>query len=173
MEEDNFNNQSNQEDLKELNITNAWHKNIFDSIIELQKLEKICRDGAVDLITYLQTPQTNISLIQFQSIKQMVTEINILLTNSGEKLTKKLLLKSKLSLWKTKNKIYFGKEKIIKTTSNINHIKLFTLTGEYYQILEDLCNIKEQVIVELTPTLFGVEGKKHNQLNKSKSIIIR
>jgi len=165
---------SEEYNLREINITDAWHKNIFMSLVNLQELEKICRDGARNITEYLEVNPFRIPEIQLQHLKMMITETNILLMNVNQKLENKIVLNLKkvLKLIKKnvyikRNIIYYKKTQESLWAKKIDHVYL---TSNYYYYLEKLCEIREEIVLKLTPTLFGVEEENMNKIKKGEII---
>lgn len=158
--------------LQEVNITSLWNKNLFESLQRLQDFERICRDGAVSIVEYLNITPQRMPEIQFQYLKMMVTEIGILLGNARARITKGFFLKAKVQLKQIKNIVDLDPQRIfIPSVNQQNHTTTFYLSEEFYTFLTLLTQIREGIVTELGDILYGkgevkVEGMDKTQLLK-------
>ena len=163
-----------EEDKKfqEVNIIGLWNQNIYDSIQKLQDFERICRDGAVSIMEYLNVAPQRKSEIQFQYLRMIVSETGILLGNARARIDKTFFLKSKIQLRKIKNVIDYEPDKLIHSTHNQqSHTSEHYLTEEFYEYLYKTTLIREGIIHELQDILFGVKEGKMTGMEKTQEVI--
>ena len=159
-------------ELQDVNITSIWHKNLYDSLTKLQDLERICRDGCVSITEYLQLPASRIPEMQFQHLKMMVTEMNILINNVQIKLSKEFIIASNVKLTDMKSVIDTSPHSIFIPTINqqLNQTT-FSLSHSYWLMLNDLTDIRTQIIRELADVLYGKGEEKSVAMNKSTTLV--
>jgi len=158
--------------LQEVNITSLWNKNLYTSLERLQDFERICRDGAVSIVEYLNISPQRMPELQFQYLKMIVTEVSILLGNARARITKAFFLKAKIQLKQIKNVVDFNPQRIyIPSHNQQNHQTSYYLSEEFYDFLALLTQIREGIVTELGDILYGkgevkVEGMDKTQLLK-------
>ncbi len=72
----------------QINVTELWHKYLFGSLMKIQDYERMARDGSVSIEQSFQVHPNDVPKIQFDFLKQMTTEMDILLSNTSIKLDK-------------------------------------------------------------------------------------
>jgi len=163
-----------EEDKKfqEVNIIGLWNQNIYDSIQKLQDFERICRDGAVSIMEYLNIAPQRKAEIQYQYLRMIVSETGILLGNARARIDKTFFLKSKIQLRKIKNVIDLEPEKLVHSTHNQqSHSSEHYLTEDFYSYLYNLTLIREGIINELQDILFGVKEGKMTGMEKTQEVL--
>jgi len=158
--------------LQEVNITDLWNKNLFESIQKLQDFERICRDGAVSITEYLQLSPQRIPEIQYQYLRMMVSEMGILLGNARARLTKEFHLRTKLQLKKMKQTLDLNSSSIFLSSYNQqSNVTQHYLSEDYYTYLQLISTMREGIISELRDILFGVGNEKAEGMEKNKGVL--
>jgi len=159
-------------ELQEVNITDLWNKNLFESIQKLQDFERICRDGAVSIVEYLQIPPERMTNIQFQYLRMMVSEMGILLANARARLGREFYIRSRLQLKQIKEKLDLDSGDIFVSSYNQqNHTTQFYLSELYYKYLHLVTTMREGIITELQDILFGIGNKKAEGMEKMTEVL--
>ena len=156
--------------LQEVNITSLWNKNLFESLQRLQDFERICRDGGVSIMEYLNLDPKRIPEVQFQYLKMIVTEVGILLGNARARISKSFFLKAKVQLKQMKKIVDLNPQSIfIPSINQQSHQTTYYLSEDFYTFLSTLTLIREGIVTELGDILYGkgetkVEGMDKTQL---------
>ena len=157
--------------LQEVNITNLWNKNLYESIQRLQDFERICRDGAVSITEYLGLTPDRRTEIQFQYLRMMVSELGILLGNARARIDKNFFLKVKVQLRQIKNVIDLDPERLFHSSYNQQSgTTTQFLAEEFYTILARITLIREGIINELQDILFGTSEEKAEGMQKTQVV---
>jgi len=161
-----------QNQFQEINITDLWHKNLYESIQRLQDFERICRDGAVSIMEYLNITSDRMTEIQFQYLRMMVSEMGILLGNARARIGKPFFLRAKIQLKQMKGTLDMNPEDIfIPSINQQTHQTTYYLSEEFYTFLSNITQLREEIVAELGDILYGkttekVEGMDKTQLLK-------
>jgi len=161
-----------QNQFQEINITDLWHKNLYESIQRLQDFERICRDGAVSIMEYLNITPDRMTEIQFQYLRMMVSEMGILLGNARARVGKQFFLRAKIQLKQMKGTLDMNPEDIfIPSINQQTHQTTYYLSEEFYTFLSNITQLREEIVAELGDILYGkttekVEGMDKTQLLK-------
>lgn len=156
---------------QEVNITDVWHKNLFESIQRLQDFERICRDGAVSITEYLNIPPQRMPEIQFQYLKMMISEMGILLGNARARITKEFFLKTKVRLKQMKGTIDLDPQSIfIPSMNQQNHQTTYALSELFYDFLTCITQLREGIVTELGDILYGKSEEKVSAMDKSRVV---
>lgn len=161
-----------QNQFQEINITDLWHKNLYESIQRLQDFERICRDGAVSIMEYLNITPDRMTEIQFQYLRMMVSEMGILLGNARARIGKPFFLRAKIQLKQMKGTLDMNPEDIfIPSINQQTHQTTYYLSEEFYTFLSNITQLREEIVAELGDILYGkttekVEGMDKTQLLK-------
>ena len=149
------------ETLQKFNITSLWHKSIFDSLMQLQEYEKLCYNGAIEILNYLEIPPDRFSEIQVQYLKMAIVEMSILLSNSKIKLTPDFFKKSKKTLIEIEEQINKNPNCVLLSSSDVRTKEKTThLNNHYFVILKEITNIREGLVEQLSDILFPTETDK-------------
>ena len=144
------------ENLLDINITGLWHKNLYTSLERLQDLERICRDGGVDIVEYLQVDPRRLPEIKFVHLKMMVTEIGILITNARKKIDEKFYTNAKKHLKKIKTIVDLNPTLVFtRVRDEGRHTVIRELSPLYYEILGVLSKIRGKLVTQLSDVLYG------------------
>lgn len=164
----------NQEDtFEEFNITNSWLKNIFESLKRFEELEKICRDGGDNIIEYLNLDPSRLPNIQFQHLRMMITEADILLNNVRPRIRKEFFQQSKIKIREIKEIVDVNSNAVLKFHSDQrNHTEWYNLTNLFYVIIDELSEIRAMIVLELSRQgiLFAKTIEKSSSLDKDKKV---
>lgn len=151
----------------DVNITVLWHKSLFDNLQEIQMLIGRCLNGCNNIIEHLQLDPAQVPDLQFQTLKILVNTFSITLVNAKEKLTKEYFEKAKKTLNSIKKILNINKEMVLKTNKDsVRHCSGQTIQPMYYKILGNISNLREELVEQLVPILYGEE--KETTLDKSK-----
>jgi len=154
---------------QEINITGLWLKNLFDSLEKLQDFERICREGALSLMEYLQIPESKRAEVQFQNLKMMITETGILLVNAKAKLDKTFYLQSQLKIRQMKELVDLNHDKIfIPFINQQSGTMVHNLSEGYFKILMELTQIRGEIVKELSDILYGKGEEKVSSMDKNR-----
>lgn len=161
-----------ENELQEINITDLWNKNLFDSLQRLQDFERICRDGAVSIGEYLNISPQRLPEIQFQYLKMMVSELGILLGNAKARIGKTFFLKAKVQLRSMKKIVDMEPQLLlVSSTNQQTHATQNYLSNNFYSFLFNLTQIREGIIDELRDILFGSQTEKASGMDKKQGLI--
>ena len=153
---------------EDTNINTSWLKNIYSSLERLQNAERICKDGAGDIMEYLQTDPAYLPVIQFTSLKMMVTEMRILLNNVRVKIDNKFFENSMAKLDLVQTYIDNKPEHLFKNITNQQrHSNQTMLTNLYYTVVNDLSVMRAEVVQMISGLLY-VQSDIKKQMGKKK-----
>ena len=156
---------------QEVNITDVWHKNLFESIQRLQDFERICRDGAVSITEYLNLTPQRMPEIQFQYLRMMVSEMGILLGNARARISKDFFLKAKVRLKQMKGTIDMNPQSIfIPSVNQQSHQTNYHLSEVFYEFLSHITQLREGIVTELGDILYGKSEEKVSAMDKSRAV---
>lgn len=163
--------QQGDQEYQDINFSTLWLKNLFDSFTRLQIYERNCRDGCTDIMEYLEQNPSRLSELQFQYLRQAVTEIGIILGNTKPKLDRKFFLHARVHIKQMKNAIDMNPEKVFVPMFNqLNNSTTYVLSEEYWDMLDEISRIREKIIMELSGMIYGVGETKIDSMDKAKSI---
>lgn len=152
---------------QEVNITDLWNKNLYESLQKLQDFERIIRDGGTSITEYLQIPQDRIPEIQFQHLRMMISEMGILLANSKARIKKTFFLKAKVQLKQMKKTTDLNPQEIfIPILNQQNHSTNYYLSDTFYNFVSILTQMREEIVTELSDILFGKPTDKVEGMDK-------
>ena len=155
--------------LQEVNIISLWNKNLFESLQKLQDFERICRDGAVSIVEYLNISPERMPEIQFQYLRMMVTELGILLANSRARISKPFFLKAKVQPKQIKNIVDLDPQSIfIPSINQQSHQTTYNLSEDFYTFLSQLTQIRDGIVTELGDILYGKSEEKVEGMDKTR-----
>jgi hypothetical protein len=161
-----------QNQYQEVNITDLWNKNLYESLQKLQDFERIIRDGSTSISEYLQISPDRIPEIQFQHLRMMVSEMGILLANSKARIQKSFSLKAKVQLKQIKKTLDLSPQDIfIPTLNQQNHTTTYYLSETFYNFIAILTQMREEIVMELADILFGKPTEKMEGMDKSVSLL--
>lgn len=160
-----------ENNFQEINITSLWHKNLFESLQKLQDYERICRDGAVSYAEYLQLPPARIPEIQYQHLKMMASETGILIGNAKAKLSKEFYIKATIQIKIMKQTFDLNPTSIfIPSINQQSNFTTFHLSEQYYEFLNKLGQLREELVRELADILYGKAEEKISSMDKSRPL---
>jgi len=153
--------------LQEVNITDLWNKNLYESLQKLQDFERIIRDGGTSITEYLQVSQDRIPEIQFQHLRMMISEMGILLANAKARINKLFFLKAKVQLKQMKSIIDLTPQEIfIPILNQQNHTTTYYLSDTFYTFVSILTQMRGEIVTELSDILFGKPTEKVEGMDK-------
>jgi len=153
--------------LQEVNITDLWNKNLYESLQKLQDFERIIRDGSTSITEYLQISQDRVSEIQFQHLRMMISEMGILIVNAKARINKTFFLKAKVHLKQMKRTIDLTPQEIfIPIINQQSHTTTYYLSDTFYNFITILTQMREEVVTELSDILFGKQTEKVGGMDK-------
>lgn len=89
----------NNNNLETTNINLRWLTNIYEQIINIEQMERMCREGCSSLIDYLQIPPDQRGLVlpdaQYKTLRFLVLEMDLLINNLAPILAEKTELYKK------------------------------------------------------------------------------
>jgi hypothetical protein len=156
------------QEVQDGNITGLWHKDIYDSIRKIQDYERICRDGAVGIMEYLQVPHDRLAEMQFQFLRTMATELNILMGNVKVLLSEHFFIMTTSKIKTILHNIDRTPMMFISVTVNQqSHTTSAHITENYILTLREISRIREELVVHLTSILFGKPNEKASGMDKT------
>lgn len=160
-----------ENNFQETNISGLWLKNLFESLEKLQDYERICREGALSLMEFLQIPQSKMAEVQFQNLKMMITETGILLVNAKPRLRKEFILQAQLKLKQMKELVDLNSDAIfISSINQQSNLVVHNLSGNYFKLLMELTKIRGEIVNELADILYGKGEEKVSSMDKNSPI---
>ena len=152
---------------EETNINTSWLKNIYSSLERLQNAERICKDGAGDIMEYLQTDPAYLPTIQFTSLKMMVTEMRILLNNVRVKIKPEFFESSMTKINVVQKYIDTRPQALFKNVVNQqNHSNQSVLTDFFYTVVNDMSVMRAEIVNMITGLLFIIGDEKPKGMDK-------
>jgi len=165
-------------------VSDRWLDLIFECLKNLEKYERSARNGSIDLTQYLTLrydegfiDQPNIETeIRIKSINLMISEFRILITNFGDIILPKEFIEkcNKVLNWANaernyiatledeKKGNYYTKAEVKRYYADGSLTKeiLFLITGKkFYSILNELSNLRAELVRELKDILFMLDPK--------------
>lgn len=159
--------QTNSE-IQEGNITSLWYKDIYESLRKIQDYERICKDGAVGIIEYLQVEPHRVAEIQHQMLRSIVTELNILLGNVKILLPEHFFIITMSKIKIIIHNLDYNPQMFLSAMVNQqNHTTQYQITFAYIETLRTISKIREELVVNLTNILFGRATEKGSGMDKT------
>lgn len=159
---------STTQEIQESNITSLWHRDIYESLKKIQDYERICRDGAVGITEYLQIEPRRLAEIQFQFLRTMATELNILMGNVKILLPEYFYIVTTSRVKAIIHNIERTPTMFLSVTINQqNHSTQYHITEDYINALRLISRIREELVVHLTPILYGKATEKGSGMDKT------
>lgn len=152
------------EKLESDNINELWLKSVFESLKNLEIMERNARDGCQNILEYMQMPieyrLTQVANVQYANLKFMISEFSLLIKKLRpilkEEYVKKLVVSSKRMLKISQNKNVFIKD--IKRGGVI----YANTTSSFDEALEILSNQISDIIKEIEELLY-IKDKGDNK----------
>ena len=146
------------------NINALWLENIYENLKNLEKMERIAREGCSSVFEYLQySPQDRkvmVGDIQYRNLSLMFTEFELLLTDlvpvvNGEK------HEFYLRIIKPFQKIIKHRDMFVSERKLLNgSISATVTTDEFWKVLDVLSDLRRDIIKEISPILYVKEDVK-------------
>lgn len=149
-----FTNQDGERSLKD--ISNQWINLVFKSLENLERYEKLMREGCKDLLDYVQLTKIQLLDAQIKNVSFMISEISILLENVKPILEKKDYIQMSVSL-KNIRKEYPDSYEIIIDEMFKTKIPMFK--PNFYKLQESLSRLRSQIVSSLSKILYIQEEK--------------
>lgn len=139
-----------------LSVNELWHKNIFIAVVKTEEYEKLCRDGMNSIEQIIQVNPSDIPYVQFSILKQLITELDMLLDNTKIKMKEDFYKQSKKEIKNAQEIIINYPNKILeKKYDQISGRESYRVTKLFWKILETARDIRIKLVVELSSILFG------------------
>lgn len=152
------------EQIGEINITELWHKNLFSSLMKIQEYERMSRDGANSIESYFNVRPSDVPMIQFNYLKQIATEMDILLVNANKKVKEKFFKDAQSKIKTAEQIIDNYPQKIIGfKVDQVTGAKRYFVTPLFWKILTELKDIRQELVIELTDILYGSNPDNNNK----------
>jgi molecular chaperone DnaK (HSP70) len=152
--------EDNQNDMS-INVTELWHKQLFMSLMKIQEYERIARDGASSIEAIFQINRNDIPYVQYQYLRMIITEMDILLSNTKKKLSDKFFEDSTKEIKHAEDILdRFPKSVLAEKYDNVQQSRKYHLTPLYFKMLNTLKDMREGIVQELSDILYGSEGQK-------------
>lgn len=140
----------------DVNVTELWHKYLFQEIMKIQEYERIARDGAGSIEATFEIPSHQIPLTQFNILRQLITELDILLSNTTIKLDENWCKEVRKEVQSAKIIVELHSEQILKRNlDEQTQRSYYQVTEKYWKILNKLQEIREQLVNKLSDILYG------------------
>ena len=79
--------------LETTNINLRWLSNIYDQIINIEAMERLCREGCTTITDYIMVPMSEKGIIlpdaQYKTLRFLVLELDLLINNLSPILNEK------------------------------------------------------------------------------------
>lgn len=162
---------NNNKETPEFNITQLWHKDIFESLQRISDYEKICRDGSHDITEWVNTSPDRLAEIKMQFLRMYVTELDLLISNAQEKINKDFYLRAKMKVKSIKENLDNKSQDILYLhRDDVTHTTEYELLPVYYDILYSLSNLRSALVRALNETLYGASTKKSTGMDKTERL---
>jgi hypothetical protein len=141
------------------NVVELWNKNLFSSLMKIQEYERIARDGASSIQGLFEINPRDIPYVQFNLLKQIITEMDIFLSNVQVKVNKEFYNKSKAELKIVKEIVDLHPDYILQTKfDQVSQSRTYIIKAKnFYRILETIRTLKEDLVVNLSDILYGFD----------------
>jgi hypothetical protein len=156
-----------QKSIQEVNITSLWYKDIYEGLKKVQDYERISRDGSDSIIEYVQVPRERLAEIQFQFMRMMITELDMLLGNTKILLPVNFYILTSAHIKALLHDVEFNPMIFISTSINQqNHTTNYFVTETYWDTLNQISKIRKELVSNLTPILYGTPPEKGSGMDK-------
>lgn len=166
--------ESNKEnEFEATNINSLWLMNVFENLKNLERMQRLAKEGCSSVMEYLSLPIAEKELIiadvQYKNLRFIVGEIDLLLTDLTPVIEEKKIEKFRENLSKVvqimNNRKLFVHEPYSQSKKQIITRNLRPL---FYDTLQYLTQLKVEIIKEISHILYVKGQSKSASLEKNK-----